>query len=150
MLWKIAAIGAVTLFLGWLIYTQVLKKQLPSLPAATAQETKEEKKEAPLTTTGVVYELEDKDLENFTKDGVSIVLFYAPWCGYCKKMFPEFSQAATTKPQCRWGQLDATKFEELAKKMSIEAFPTTIVFDRGQVKQVVPGAQSADALVKLI
>ena len=40
--------------------------------------------------------------------------------------------------------------QQLAKKFNVEAFPTTIVFDRGEVKQVVPGAQSADALTKLI
>ena len=157
MLWKIAAVGAVALVLGWIIYTQVVKRQqAPLAAAATAQEetttAKDSKTPAATTKEGVVYELEDTDLANFTQDGTAVVLFYAPWCGYCKKMFPEFAQAATTSEaaNCRWGQVDATKFEQLAKKFNVEAFPTTIVFQRGEVKQVVPGAQSASALRKIV
>lgn len=146
-MWKIALVGTLGLIAAWIIYRQLTAK---SVPAATAHELP--KKVESAETPAVVYELEDKDLESFTSGGEpTIVLFYAPWCGYCKKMMPEFAKAASAKSKCkRWGQVDATKYDALAKQFKVEAFPTTIVFDRGQVKEVVPGAQSADALVTLV
>lgn len=105
----------------------------------------------------MVYELEDKDLGDFAAsnaEGVNIVLFYAPWCGYCKKMFPEFAKAATasathSRRPCLWAQLNADRFPDMAKQVNVTAFPTTLVFERGQLKQVVPGAQDAESLLAL-
>jgi protein disulfide-isomerase A6 len=46
-------------------------------------------------TSGVV-ELTDNnfDLRVKDSDGVWIVEFYAPWCGHCKQLAPEFQKAA--------------------------------------------------------
>lgn len=152
--WEIV-VGGLLLLFGILIGAWAVWKNTKTAtpaPTKTAQATKVDESRA--LKEPVVYELDDKDLPDIVaaKDMV-IVLFYAPWCGYCKKMFPEFDQAAanavSSGTNTTWAQLDATKFPELAKQMNVSAFPTTIVFSRGQLKQVVPGAQDATALAAL-
>lgn len=165
MWWKVVGAAAIALLLGWLIYTRFIRAQPPTgttpVTGAEASATAQQQATSPVVTPseppkGVVYELEANDLEHFvtsTKDGeLAIVMFFAPWCGYSRKMIPEFSKAASASgggKSRRWGQMDVEKFKEVADKLKIEAFPTTIVFDRGQIKQVLSGAQVAEALVAL-
>ena len=49
-----------------------------------------------------------------------IVEFYAPWCSHCKKLKPEYEQAAKNlKGMVKLGMVDATVEKELAKRFEI-------------------------------
>eukprot|EP00270_Netrium_digitus_P011338 TRINITY_DN35_c0_g1_i5.p1 TRINITY_DN35_c0_g1~~TRINITY_DN35_c0_g1_i5.p1 ORF type:complete len:440 (-),score=150.18 TRINITY_DN35_c0_g1_i5:181-1500(-) len=63
-----------------------------------------------------------------------LVEFFAPWCGHCKKLAPEWKRAAKSlKGRVNLGQVDCTVEQELAKRYEIKGFPTILVF--GQDKQ---------------
>ncbi|GFN83086.1 protein disulfide-isomerase a5, partial [Plakobranchus ocellatus] len=76
-----------------------------------------------------VVHLTDATFSDFVQQNPSVlVMFYAPWCGHCKKMKPDYTQAAQTlKDKQITGVLaavDATKERKLAEKYEIKGFPT--------------------------
>ena len=62
-----------------------------------------------------------------------MVLFYAPWCGHCKKFHPEYRKAAITlKPEgLILAKCDATVNKKLSERFKIRGFPTTKLFIKG-------------------
>ena len=64
-----------------------------------------------------------------------LVEFYAPWCGHCKNLEPEWNQAATRlKGQVKLGKVDATVETSLAQRFRVQGYPTIKVFDNGEGK----------------
>ncbi|KAG2643798.1 hypothetical protein PVAP13_2KG348217 [Panicum virgatum] len=58
-----------------------------------------------------------------------IVEFYAPWCGHCKKLAPEWKKAAKKlKGQVKLGHVDCDAEKSLMSKYKVEGFPTILVF----------------------
>lgn len=57
-----------------------------------------------------------------------MVELYAPWCGHCKKLTPEYASAAqtlkTTTPAVPLGKVDATIHKKLAERFKVQGFPT--------------------------
>ena len=74
------------------------------------------------------------DLVLGSKD-VWLVEFYAPWCGHCQKLEPEWNEAATKlKGQAKLGKVDATVETALASRFNVRGYPTIKVFDYGEGK----------------
>ena len=72
--------------------------------------------------------------DNFSKlvlnsDELWFVEFYAPWCGHCKKLEPEWNEVASKlKGQVKVAKVDATQESELAEKFKIKGYPTIKIF----------------------
>ncbi|CAD7702499.1 unnamed protein product, partial [Ostreobium quekettii] len=78
---------------------------------------------------------EDNFEEVVTSNPNLIVEFYAPWCGHCKKLAPEYEKAAgillQKDPKVVLAKCDATdeKNKALAKKYGVKGFPTLKIFN---------------------
>jgi len=79
------------------------------------------------------------DKDNFDKavDKFShlLVEFFAPWCGHCKSLAPEYSKAAQTlknsSSTIRLAKVDATEQTDLAEKFTVRGYPTFKFFHFG-------------------
>mmetsp|Transcript_90421 Transcript_90421/g.251324 ORF Transcript_90421/g.251324 Transcript_90421/m.251324 type:complete len:620 (-) Transcript_90421:98-1957(-) len=88
--------------------------------------------------------------EDTTKD--VLVNFYAPWCGHCRKLEPQYKALAKRLKHVqslRVMKLDATRNE--VEGMQIRGFPTILLFPAGSLpKQHVPyhGSREPDDMVR--
>ncbi|KAI3464524.1 hypothetical protein Pfo_021187 [Paulownia fortunei] len=98
------------------------------------------------------------DHSNFTdfiaKHKFIVVEFYAPWCGHCKKLAPEYEKAAsilsTVDPPVVLAKFDANDEQNkvLASEFEIRGFPTLkILRYGGSVVQEYKGPRDADGIV---
>ncbi|CAI9540244.1 unnamed protein product [Staurois parvus] len=86
-----------------------------------------------------VIELTDDNFDRqvLNSDDVWFVEFFAPWCGHCKNLEPEWAAAATevaeqTKGKVKLGAVDATVHQGLASRYGIRGFPTIKIFNKGE------------------
>ncbi|KAM7272084.1 hypothetical protein ACFE04_031298 [Oxalis oulophora] len=58
-----------------------------------------------------------------------IVEFFAPWCGHCKKLAPEWKKAANSlKGKAKLGHVDCDVEKSLMSRFHVQGFPTILVF----------------------
>lgn len=91
--------------------------------------------------------------EEIAKHEHILVEFYAPWCGHCKKLAPEYEGAAEVlskhDPPYVLGKLDATENKASAEKYGIQGFPTLFYFINGN-KMEYTGGRTKDTIVEWI
>jgi len=84
------------------------------------------------------FETNSLDIEDQVKSGKKLVLFYADWCGHCKKIKPVWDETAKEvnadevkmiKVNCGEG---TDKDQAIMKKYSIDGYPTIIQFVNGK------------------
>ncbi|PIA36897.1 hypothetical protein AQUCO_03200097v1 [Aquilegia coerulea] len=77
-----------------------------------------------------------------------IVEFFAPWCGHCKKLAPEWKKAANKlKGKVKLGHVDCDAEKSLMSRFSVQGFPTILVFGADKDSPFpYEGARSASAI----
>ncbi|KAM4693594.1 protein disulfide-isomerase A6 [Discoglossus pictus] len=77
------------------------------------------------------------DSQVLNSDDVWLVEFYAPWCGHCKNLEPEWAAAASevkeqTKGKVKLAAVDATVSQSLSSRYGVRGFPTIKIFQKGE------------------
>ncbi|KAI5087374.1 protein disulfide-isomerase A3 precursor [Silurus meridionalis] len=96
-----------------------------------------------------VMKLKDLDFDYIAAEQETmLVKFYAPWCGHCKKLAPEFEAAATRlKGIATLAKVDCTSNTEVCGRFGVTGYPTLKIFKNGAETSTYDGPRSADGIV---
>lgn len=86
---------------------------------------------AALAAASDVHDLKKDTFNDFVKShDLLLAEFFAPWCGHCKALAPEYEEAATTlkEKDIPLVKVDCTEEADLCKEYGVEGYPTIKVF----------------------
>ncbi|KAF8621650.1 hypothetical protein AX15_007667 [Amanita polypyramis BW_CC] len=77
-----------------------------------------------------------------------LVEFFAPWCGHCKALAPNYEEAATVlkEKNIKLAKVDCVEEAELCQSKGVQGYPTLKVYKNGEVKDYA-GSRQADGIV---
>jgi len=88
--------------------------------------------------------------DTVTKPGITLVDWWASWCGPCRMFAPVFQAASEQHPDITFGKIDTEDQPELSATARISSIPTLMAFRDGILVFSQPGALPAAALKQLI
>ncbi|CAO3643397.1 unnamed protein product [Cunninghamella blakesleeana] len=80
-----------------------------------------------------------------------LVQYFAPWCGYCKALAPEFKEAADTLTQQGFNvaKVNCENEEELCVEHDVQSFPTLKVYENG-IPLIYEGPRTASSIIRFM
>ncbi|KAK3310545.1 thioredoxin-like domain-containing protein [Chaetomium strumarium] len=86
---------------------------------------------AAVATASDVVQLKKDTFDDFVKSNDLVLAeFFAPWCGHCKALAPEYEEAATSlkEKNIKLAKVDCTEETDLCQQHGVEGYPTLKVF----------------------
>ena len=85
-----------------------------------------------------------------TSEGITIVDFWAEWCGPCKSFGPIFEEVSDENSDVTFAKVNTESEEQLAGSLGIMSIPTVMIFRDGIQLFAQPGALPKAALEDLL
>ncbi len=98
-----------------------------------------------------VMNLNDTDFDTTIAEGVTLVDFWAPWCGPCRMQVPILEELAeSVDSRAKIAKLNVDEAGGIAGRFGVQAIPTLLLFKDGNEVQHFIGVQSRETLIDAI
>ena len=98
-----------------------------------------------------VTNLNDTDFDSAIAEGITLVDFWAPWCGPCRMQVPILEELSeSVDHQTKIAKLNVDEAEGVAGRFGVQAIPTLLLFKDGNEVQRFIGVQSKETLIDAI
>lgn len=89
--------------------------------------------------------------EIINKEQLTLVDFYADWCGPCKSLAPILQEVKLVlKDEVKIIKINVDQHQDLASEFMVKGVPTMLLFKKGQLLWRQSGVMSRNDLVKII
>jgi len=97
---------------------------------------------------GKLYVLTDRSFRGHISRGDHFVMMYAPWCGHCARLKPDWEKLAKKSgvKGTKIGKVDCTANKDVCSKYDVTGYPTLLYFRNGNLVENYKGAKTLDGL----
>lgn len=98
-----------------------------------------------------VSHIKTSEFDGFIAEGVTLVDFWATWCGPCRMQAPILDTLdAELSGKAKIGKVDVDEEPELARRFNVMSIPTLIAFKDGKELGKIVGVSDAGTLKSLM
>lgn len=83
-------------------------------------------------------------------DGITVVDFWAQWCGPCRVMGPEIDKLAENNQDIQVGKLNVDSNNVTAAAFGIRSIPTVIIFKNGEKVSQFSGVKTVSEIEDIV
>lgn len=95
--------------------------------------------------------LDDSNFQNEIAAGVTLVDFYADWCGPCRMIAPIVEELSNElQGQAKIAKLDIENAQKVTSSFGVTSIPTLILFKDGKEVKRIVGLRGKDDLKEMI
>lgn len=103
-----------------------------------------------MANNGVKY-LNDENFQTEITNGVTLVDFYADWCGPCRMIAPIIEELASElNGKASIAKLDIESAQQTTASFHVTSIPTIILFKNGQEVKRIVGLKDKDTLRSMV
>lgn len=134
-------ITLILLAVGYFVYRNFTK---------SSEKTNSGLQEIPPSTEDDYRLVQSTSKETRDTNGGKLVLYYAPWCGYCKQITPQWDSVANQLPGIQVIKINSDEQPEIIKQEGVTGFPTIRFHPPKGDFIVYNGERNGDAVVAFI
>ena len=97
-----------------------------------------------------VIQLNGDNFATETSSGISLIDFWAPWCGPCKMLSPIIDQIADETTDVKICKVDIDENSDIAANYNVRTIPAVFILKDGEIMEQFIGVQSKQALLEAI
>lgn len=95
-------------------------------------------------------QINEQNFNEKTADGLSIVDFWAPWCGPCRMQGPIIDELSDELNDVHVYKVNVDDNQNLSSQYGVMSIPTLFIMQDGEVKETLVGLHQKEDLVRIL